>query len=67
MKKAENTEDIKLQLNNVNKFYQLGNKNTFHALHDINVTFRKGELVSIIGESGSGKISAFIRSGKRTG
>ncbi len=55
MKKAENTEDIKLQLNNVNKFYQLGNKNTFHALHDINVTFRKGELVSIIGESGSGK------------
>lgn len=48
-------EEYKLQLNNVNKFYKLGNKNTFHALTDINVNFKKGELVSIIGESGSGK------------
>lgn len=56
MEKINSTkEDIKLQICNVNKYYRLGNKNTFHALSDINVTFRKGELVSIIGESGSGK------------
>jgi len=27
----------------------------FHALKDIDLSFEKGELISIIGESGSGK------------
>ena len=44
-----------LQLKNINKRYALGHHQTFHALKDVNVSFEKGELVAIIGESGSGK------------
>lgn len=44
-----------LELNNVKKNYKLDNKENFTALSNINITFDKGELVSIIGESGSGK------------
>ena len=44
-----------LELQNVYKDYKLDNKQLFNALSDINVSFEKGELVSIIGESGSGK------------
>ncbi|MGL4570005.1 MAG: ATP-binding cassette domain-containing protein [Clostridium sp.] len=44
-----------LQLKEVNKYYKLDNSQTFHALKNINVSFNRGELVSIIGESGSGK------------
>ncbi len=44
-----------LEINHVYKDYKLGNKSKFNALSDINVSFEKGELVSIIGESGSGK------------
>ena len=44
-----------LELTNVVKDYKLANKEKFRALHDVNVSFEKGELVSIMGESGSGK------------
>ncbi|MBQ8793045.1 MAG: ATP-binding cassette domain-containing protein [Clostridia bacterium] len=44
-----------LELIDVNKDYKLANKEKFRALHNVNVSFEKGELVSIIGESGSGK------------
>lgn len=44
-----------LQLANINKYYKISNTQTFHALRNINVSFERGELVSIIGESGSGK------------
>lgn len=44
-----------LELKNVYKEYKLANKEKFTALSDVNVSFEKGELVSIIGESGSGK------------
>lgn len=44
-----------LELINVYKDYKLANKEKFNALNDINVSFDKGELVSIVGESGSGK------------
>lgn len=44
-----------LQLKNINKTYELGHHQKFHALKDMNVSFEKGELVAIIGESGSGK------------
>lgn len=44
-----------MQLKGVNKYYKATNGNKFHALKHINVSFEKGELVSIIGESGSGK------------
>ena len=44
-----------LELKDVKKSYKLGNGNEFKALKGINVSFKSGELVSIIGESGSGK------------
>lgn len=44
-----------LELKNVEKFYTIAGKQKFKALEDINVSFDKGELVSIVGESGSGK------------
>ena len=44
-----------LQLKDVNKHYKINNSQSFHALKNINVSFERGELVSIIGESGSGK------------
>ena len=50
-----------LELTNVFKDYKLANKTKFNALKDINVSFEKGELVSIVGESGSGKSSDAVR------
>ncbi len=44
-----------MTLKNVNKYYLSGSDLRFHALKNINLSFNKGELVSIIGESGSGK------------
>lgn len=44
-----------LELKNINKYYKLRDSENFHVLNDINLSFNKGELVSIIGESGSGK------------
>lgn len=44
-----------LELINVRKDYKLENKETFTALSEVNVSFDKGELVSVVGESGSGK------------
>ena len=44
-----------LELTDVRKDYKLQNKETFTALSEVNVSFDKGELVSIVGESGSGK------------
>lgn len=44
-----------LELHKINKSYKLDNNQSFHALKHINVSFNRGELVSIIGESGSGK------------
>lgn len=44
-----------LRLKDINKYYKLDNKETFHALKNINIEFSRGELISIIGESGSGK------------
>lgn len=44
-----------MELKQVNKSYKVTSGETFQALKDINLSFEKGELVSIIGESGSGK------------
>ena len=46
---------VVLELKDVKKDYKLQNKEVFNALTDINISFEKGELVSIVGESGSGK------------
>lgn len=44
-----------LELRNIHKSYKISDNQSFQALKNINVAFDKGELVSIIGESGSGK------------
>ena len=44
-----------LEVKKLNKYYPVGDNEQFHALKDIDLSFEKGELVSIIGESGSGK------------
>ncbi len=43
-----------IQLSHVTKTYQLGH-HTVHALHDLNLSITDGELVALIGSSGSGK------------
>lgn len=44
-----------VEINNLNKTYNLGKKNAYQALFDINVKIDDGELVAIIGKSGAGK------------
>jgi putative ABC transport system permease protein len=44
-----------LEVKKLNKYFPIGDDKQFHALKDIDLSFDKGELVSIIGESGSGK------------
>ncbi|SEK65324.1 ABC-type lipoprotein export system, ATPase component [Carnobacterium iners] len=44
-----------LEVKKLNKYYPIGDDKQFHALKDVDLSFEKGELVSIIGESGSGK------------
>lgn len=59
---------VAIQLTNISKKYQIhhekptfveklvkGKNETFWALHDINLTIKKGEKVGIIGPNGSGK------------
>ncbi|MHA8138512.1 ABC transporter ATP-binding protein [Lactobacillaceae bacterium Scapto_B20] len=49
-----------IQLNNIQKIYNLGSANATAALKDINFTANDAELVSITGPSGSGK-STFLK------
>ncbi|MGB6178611.1 ATP-binding cassette domain-containing protein [Carnobacterium sp.] len=44
-----------LEVKKLNKYYPIGTQKKFHALKNVDLSFEKGELVSIIGESGSGK------------
>lgn len=44
-----------LEVKNINKSYTIYKKEKSTILHDINLTFNKGEFVSILGESGCGK------------
>ncbi|MEK6190514.1 MAG: ATP-binding cassette domain-containing protein [Carnobacterium alterfunditum] len=44
-----------MELKQVNKSYKVNGGETFQALKDVDLSFEKGELISIIGESGSGK------------
>jgi len=44
-----------ISLRNINKYYSIGKKNKLHVLKGLDLTINKGELVSIMGSSGSGK------------
>lgn len=44
-----------IRLENVEYKYQEGTPFEYHALHDVNVAIRKGEMAGIIGPTGSGK------------
>ncbi|MDD2203437.1 MAG: ATP-binding cassette domain-containing protein [Bacilli bacterium] len=44
-----------LELKKLGKKFKISNKETFTALRDINISFEKGEFVSVVGPSGSGK------------
>lgn len=43
-----------IELQNITKKYQMG-RNSISVLNDINLTIKKGEMVSIMGKSGCGK------------
>ncbi len=47
----------KLELQNVNKVYRVGTfgGDTLHAVKDVSITAEPGQIISLIGESGSGK------------
>ena len=51
-----------IELKDVYKIYQMGEE-TGHALDGISLTVDQGELVAIVGQSGSGKSTAMNISG----
>jgi len=44
-----------LSIKNLEKYYKLAKTEKFKALDNVNLSFNRGEIVSIVGESGSGK------------
>jgi putative ABC transport system ATP-binding protein len=44
-----------IQIRNLHKYYPIGNDQRLHVLKGIDISIKKGELVSIMGTSGSGK------------
>lgn len=44
-----------IRLDNINKIYNKGRKNEFHALIDINLHIYPGEMIAVTGKSGAGK------------
>lgn len=44
-----------IEINNLTKVYNKGSKDAFKAVDSVSFTIEKGEIVSLIGESGSGK------------
>ena len=51
---ARQFDEVLLQAKNVNKIFG-GGKRAVHAVKNVNFTIHKGEIISIVGESGSVK------------
>ena len=48
------SDTVLFEMRRINKFYQMGEEMA-HILKDVNLTIRRGEYLSILGPSGSGK------------
>ena len=44
-----------IEIENINKTYNIGKSNAFQAIKDVSLTIEDGEMVAIIGKSGAGK------------
>lgn len=44
-----------IEIRNINKIYNIGKSNAFHALNGVTLTIKDGEMVAVIGKSGAGK------------
>ena len=47
--------DNMVEVRDLSKYYSFGSDNKIAALHNVNVTVKRGEFVAIMGPSGSGK------------
>jgi len=51
-------DDAFIQVNNLSKFFSVGNGRVLKAVNDISFTIKKGETLGLVGESGCGKSTA---------
>ena len=54
--RIQNQSDIALSLENITRIYSQGN-NQINVLNNINLDMKRGEIISLVGNSGSGKSS----------
>lgn len=52
---AETKTDSEFRFERVSHYFLTSENSSFHALHDINISFSRGEFVCVIGPSGCGK------------
>ena len=57
MKSADMQSDVVFAINHVDKIYQRRGKPPVHAVRDLSMQIRKGEIVGLLGSSGCGKTS----------
>ena len=49
------TDNLSITTNRLSKIYNLGKKSEVHALTDLNISIKKGEIYGLLGENGAGK------------